>query len=94
MVLGILLRDVMFPRASWNPGSVGHQRTREPEFWVSSTKHVPRDLHSEASTLALGFAAGSSCAMGDPARLGPGSCGAHGLNVKLDSCDLVSIKVP
>lgn len=83
----------MLPRASWNPGGVGHRRTGEPRVLGQLCKamYLTSAFH-EASTLALGFATGSSCVLGDPARLGPGSCRAHGLDIKLDSWDIVTIK--
>lgn len=91
MALGILLRRCDVPEGFLESGEGRLSEDRGTQVLgqlCSPSSH----LHSEASGLALGFAAGSSCALGDPARLGPGSRGAHRLDIKLDSCDVVTMK--
>lgn len=93
MALGILLRRCDAPEGFLEPR--GRRPSEDGEPWVlgqlCKAMYLTSAFH-EASTLALGFATGSSCVLGDPARLGPGSCRAHGLDIKLDSWDIVTIK--
>lgn len=93
MALGILLRRCDAPEGFLEPrGRRPSEDRGTPGSGSALQSMYLTSAFHEASTLALGFATGSSCVLGDPARLGPGSCRAHGLDIKLDSWDIVTIK--